>query len=73
MITLPTRISENTSSLLDHILTNSEEKISQNEVIDIGFSDHQLMFCTRKITHQKYNDNQYIKIRSLKNYTKNTY
>ena len=31
------------STLIDHILTNSKEKISQSSVIDIGISDHQLI------------------------------
>ena len=30
LITSPTRVTKNTSSLLDHILTNSHEKISQS-------------------------------------------
>ena len=34
----------NSSTLIDHILTNSKEKISQSGAIDIGISDHQLFF-----------------------------
>ena len=37
----PTRITCSTSTLLDHILTNSSEKVSQKGVIDVGISDHQ--------------------------------
>ena len=40
----PTRITCYTSSLLDHILTNSSEKISQKGLIDVGISDHQVIF-----------------------------
>ena len=43
-----TRITETTSSLLDHILTNVKDKVSQSDVINIGLSDHQMIFCTRK-------------------------
>ena len=32
-----------TKSLLDHILTNSSEKVSQKGVLDVGISDHQLI------------------------------
>ena len=64
-----TRITENKSSLLDHVLTNYSEKISQSGVIDIGVSDHQLIYCTRKVLHSKANGHKQIKIRSLKNYT----
>ena len=35
-------------TLIDLILTNSSEVISQSWVIDIGLSDHKLIFCTRK-------------------------
>ena len=64
-----TRITETTSSLLDHILTNSKDKISQSGVIDIGISDHQMIFCTRKISRPKTGENKTIKIRYLKNYS----
>ena len=43
-----TRITETTSNLLDHILTNSKDKISQSGVIDIGISDHQMIFVQGK-------------------------
>ena len=56
------------STLIDHIFTNSRKKISQSGVIDIGISDHQLIFLTRKLHMIKSNTHQQIKIRSLKNY-----
>ena len=37
----PTRITCSTSTLLDHILANSSEKVSQKVVIDVGISYHQ--------------------------------
>ena len=42
----PTRVTSTTSSLLDHILTNAGWKISQKGVIDVGLSDHRLIYCT---------------------------
>ena len=65
----PTRVTSTTSSLLDHILTNSDWKISQKGVIDVGLSDHQLIYCTRKIVRTKTNMHKQIRVRSLKNYT----
>ena len=65
-----TRITEHTSTLIDHILTNSVENISQSGVLEIGLSDHQAIFCTRKIQKQKYHKHKFITVRSLKNYTK---
>ena len=73
LISCPTRITKNTSTLLDHVLTNSHDKVSQSGVIDIGLSDHQLIYCTRKVTRAKFHDHKFITIRSLKNYSKDIY
>ena len=51
----PTRTTCNTTSLLDHILTNCAEKVSQKAVIDVGLLDHQLIFYTRKIRRTRRN------------------
>ena len=48
LIRNPTRITSNSSILLDHILSNSKYNVSNHCVIEIGISDHQLIFCTRK-------------------------
>ena len=73
IISSPTRVTCNTSSLIDHVLTNVEEKISQSGVLDIGISDHQLIFCTRKINRIKSGTTKYINFRSMKKYTKNLF
>ena len=48
LIRSSTRVAKATSTLLDHILTNANELVSQSGVLDIGPSDHDLVFCTRK-------------------------
>ena len=68
IINSPTRVTSNTSSLIDHILTNANDKISNSGVIDVGLSDHQLVFCTRKLLKTKFNFHKKIKCRSFKNY-----
>ena len=65
----PTRIISTTSSLLDHMLTNASWEMSQKGVIDVGLSDHQLIYCTRKILRTKPNMHDPIRVRSLKKYT----
>jgi len=65
----PTRHSCNTSTLLDHILTNTENKVSSSGVIDIGISDHQLIYCTRKTEKLKLNIHNQAKVRSFENYS----
>ena len=62
-----------TTSLLDHILTNSSERVSQSGVADVGLSDHQMTYCTRKITRFKQNTHRFVKTRSFKNYSKDSY
>ena len=66
LITCPTRVTCNTSTLIDHILTNSTEKIFQSGVIDSGISDHQLIFCTRKAKRVKFHKHDNVLLRSLK-------
>ena len=55
-------------TLIDHILTNSRDKISQSGVIGIGISEYQLIYLTRKLHSMKLNIHKQIKLRSLKNY-----
>ena len=69
LITSPTRITNNTSTTLDHILTNSKEKVSDSGVIDVSLSDHQMIFFTRKSTKQKFYKHKNINVRSMKKYS----
>ena len=73
LLTLPTRITKNSSSLLDHVLTNSADRISQFGIVNVGLSDHQLIYCTRKITRTRLNAHKYVKMRSLKYYSEDLY
>ena len=73
LIRYPTRITCSTPSLIDHILTNSSDKISQFGNIDTGISVHQLIFCTRKLVRNKLGVHKEINYRSLKNYAAELY
>ena len=59
--------------LIRRILTNSLSRISQQGVLDLGLSDHQLIYCTRKTTRIKIHEHTFIKIRTFKNYTKQVF
>ena len=50
-------------------MTNSNEKISQSGVIDIGISDHQMIFCTETIIRTRTGEQKLINFRSFKNYS----
>jgi hypothetical protein len=50
----PTRVTCTSKTLIDHVVVNSEEKISQSGVLPIGLSDHFLIYCTwRKLVEIK--------------------
>ena len=69
----PTRTKRSTSILIDHILTNTNEYISQSGIVDITVSDHSMVYCTRKISSAKYIKHKEITFRSLKNYSVDVY
>ena len=59
------RVTCNTSTPIDHILSNSTEKIFQSSVTDSGISDHQLIFCTRKVKQVNFHKHNNVLLRSL--------
>ena len=66
----PTRVTCSTPTLTDHILTSALSRVSQKGGINVGVSDHQLIFCIRKIFRIKAGcAHKYLNFRSLKNYT----
>ena len=71
LINSPTRVCRTRASILDHVICNNVNKISQSGTIGVGISDHQfLIYCTRKITKVKCTNHNIVKMRSLKNYSK---
>ena len=57
-----------TSSLIDHIVTNTPEKISDSGVIHTGISDHSLVFAIRKISVIKKQEHT-VEIGNMKNFS----
>ena len=53
LIKSSTRITCSTSTLIDHFLASFPSRVSQKGVIDVGLSNHQLIFCTQKISRLK--------------------
>jgi hypothetical protein len=70
VISEPTRLTGNSASCLDHVITNSSDKISKSGMIDFGFSDHLLIFCTRGNVKLPFKDHLIRKTRALKSYSK---
>ena len=69
LIESPTQINCGSSSIIDHILASFPDRVTQRGILNVGLSDHQLIYCTRKITRIKRGGHKQIKFRSLKNYT----
>ena len=66
LIKVPTRTTTSSSTIIDHILASYPERVTQYGVIDISFSDHQLIYCTRKISRIKRGSHKQIQFRSIK-------
>ena len=73
LINCPTRITYNTSTLINHILRNSQGNISQSGVIDTAVSDLNIIYCTGKILKVKYNKHKKLTFLSLRNYSVDVY
>ena len=68
LINEATRVTEQTATLIDHIVTNKPENISCYGVIHTGMSDHSLIFAIRKINIVKKDKQNIIKIRNMKKF-----
>ena len=68
LIESPTRITCSSSSFVDHILANILDRVTQQGILNVGLSDHQLIYSTRKITRTKRSGHEQITSRSFKNY-----
>ena len=73
LISCPTRITCSSSTIIDHILASYPDRVSQKGIIDIGISNHQFIFCTRKTLKTETASHKQISFRALKNYPAVTY
>lgn len=46
LVTVPTRVTKDTATLLDHIYTNNTKMVSRVNISDVHFSDHSPIICT---------------------------
>ena len=66
----PTRVTNESSTLIDHIYTNNEYNIQNVNVEKLCLSDHYGIFCNRSshVSYDRNNKHQYITYRSFKNF-----
>ena len=67
MITSSTRITEDTSTLIDLLFVNKPSNFTTAKVIATSLSDHEMIFCSRKINTHKH-PNRTIKCRNYRVY-----
>ena len=48
LIKEPTRTTHTTQTIIDHIITNRPERVSESGVMPCGISDHDFIFMTKK-------------------------
>ena len=73
LIEVSTRVTCSSSIIIDHILVSFPDRVSQQDIIDVGLSDHQIIYCTKKISRIKRGMYKQIRYRSLKNYSADIY
>ena len=72
LITEPTRVTTNSSTLIDLCVTNTATKIVNSGVLHLGISDHSLIYMTYKTKHER-SGKRIIEIRSMKKFRKEQY
>jgi hypothetical protein len=55
LINEPTRVTESSSTIIDHIFTNAPDKVVFSGVSHVGISDHSLIYAFRKLLTGIYN------------------
>ena len=73
IITDPTRVTENTSTLIDHIYTTSQTRVIATHVPQIGISDHYPVSCSLAIKVMKpptKDKHTYIHYRAMRKFDK---
>ena len=66
LIKIPTRTTQDSSTLIDVILTNYKSTISNSDVMPLSLSDHDMIGCVRKLNHLKFKK-QTIRCRNYRN------
>ena len=66
LIKEPTRVTLDSSTLIDHIATTNCNNIAGNGVLEISLSDHYLVYCIRKLRGGVKRQHKYITSRQVK-------
>ena len=73
LIDEPTRVTENSSTLIDLCLTNVPDKTPNYGVIHTGISDHSMVYMTRKCRYAQRVHPKICQVRNFKNFKEEKY
>ena len=74
LVTQSTRVTDTSSTLIDHRYSSIEENLRNVHMAEFGISDHYAIFCNRKVNFSfKMNSHKSIKYRSLKHFDENAF
>ena len=73
LIKNPTRITMQSRTLIDVILTNTSQRIVSNGVLHLGISDHSLVYAIRKISIPNKATHEIKELRNFKNFNVNNF
>ena len=75
LVNQPTRVTENTATIIDHIYTNSSSNITEMSIPKVSISDHYAVCFTRKHTSKplKRNKHTLISYRSQKHFDEKSF
>ena len=65
LIEEPTRVTLNTATIIDHIVTTCRRNIVNSGVYQMALSDHYLVYCIHKFNGEVTKDNEVIKTRKM--------
>ena len=73
LIEEPTRVTLDTSTIIDHIATTCVRNIVDSGVLEVSLSDHYLVYCIRKFNGAVEKGHKMIKTRKMKNFNEDAF
>ena len=73
IINCHTRVTSTTASTIDLIIVSDIHRVSQSGVSHCSFSDHDIIYCTRKLNRGCFHKHNTTKVRCMKEYNKDEF
>ena len=69
----PTRATLETATLIDHIASTCPNNVVESGVLKISMSDHNMVYCIRRLNGSFKKDHKAIKTRNIKNFSEEAF